>query len=144
MTEREIKFANGIYQNASMGMESITYLYDRIKDDAMRAEMQTQHCQYNNIAVKATELLNRGHEFPKDKGPMSEIGLWAGVQMNLMKDSSSSHIAEMIMQGSTMGIINIIRLQKEYPDASEELKILSNQLIQIEENNFQRMKAYLQ
>ena len=144
MTERDMEFANRLYQNASMGMESITFLYDRIKDDDMRSDMQTQHCQYNTIANKATELLNRGHEFPKDKGIMSEIGLWTGVQMNLMKDSSSSHIAEMIMQGSTMGIINVVRLQKEYPEAAQEVKALSDELIKIEENNFQRMKAYLQ
>ena len=47
------------------------------------------------------------------------------------------------MQGSTIGIIDIIRALNEYNAAAEEVKELGKKLLKTEENNFEEMKAYL-
>ena len=67
----------------------------------------------------------------------------ASLKLNVTIDSTSSHMAEMVMQGSTIGIIDIIRALNEYNAAAEEVKELGKKLLKTEENNFEEMKAYL-
>ena len=46
------------------------------------------------------------------------------VNIQTLTDKSSSHIAEMLMVGSNMGIINAIKNLKKYSDAEQSIKAL--------------------
>ena len=80
---------------------------------------------------------------PKRLSGMVRGSVHASLKLNVTIDSTSSHMAEMVMQGSTIGIIDIIRALNEYNAAAEEVKELGKKLLKTEENNFEEMKAYL-
>lgn len=82
-------------------------------------------------------------EVPKEQSPMAQFGMWSGVQFNTMLDRSADKIAEMMMQGSTMGIIDMVRTLKEYPNVPPTAKRIGEDLIKLEENSMQKMKQYL-
>ena len=60
---------------------------------------------YNDIKEEAAALLAQRREFPREPAGSDKIGLWMGVQMNTLMDKSPPHLAEMLIQGGTMGII---------------------------------------
>ena len=64
--------------------------------------------------------------------------------MNTLADKSSDHIAEMMIQGSIMGVIDMSRSLKRYSQAESSVKKLGEKLIETEENNIQQMKGFLQ
>jgi len=140
---RDVEFLNKIYQNAQMGGDSIKMVSEKVEEAGLLNDLRTQHEQYSSIASKATAELAKYQALPKDKNPMSQVGLWSGVQMNTMVDKTPDHIAEMMIQGSMMGVIDMSRNLKRYSDTSQPVKDLGTNLIQIEENNIQRMKQYL-
>ena len=140
---RDVEFLNRIYQNAKMGGNAIKLVSEKVDEAGLLGDLRTQHEQYSSIASKATDELTKHQSLPKDKNPMSQVGLWSGVQMNTMVDKSPDHIAEMMIQGSMMGVIDMSRNLKRYSDVSQPVKDLGTSLIQIEENNIQRMKQYL-
>ena len=74
----------------------------------------------------------------------SHACLWGSVQMNTLADKSADHIAEMMIQGSIMGVIDMSRSLKRYSQADSSVKKLGEKLIETEENNIQQMKGYLQ
>lgn len=43
------------------------------------------------------------------------------INLNTLVNKTSSHISEMLIQGSTMGIIDITKRIKEYPNANKEI-----------------------
>lgn len=143
-TAASMEYANTIYQNANMGMQSISYLQNRVRDNALKKSLQKQFNQYNKIASKAIDLLTQSGDFPDQKSTLQELSAWAGVQLNLLKDPSPGHIAQMVIQGTTMGVTELLRLRKEYPDVPEILKDLSKCLLEEQEQNIEEMKAYLQ
>jgi uncharacterized protein (DUF305 family) len=68
-----------------------------------------------------------------------------GVAMNTMMDSTASHLAEMIIEGATMGVTNMTRLLRENENnpCSEEILDLAKDIIRYEENTIENMKKYL-
>lgn len=59
-------------------------------------------------------------------------------------DPSTSKLAEMMIQGSTMGTVEMTRRLHQLSDQSDpELVSLGRQLLQTEEQNIQQMKRFL-
>lgn len=143
-TSDNIEFLNKIYQNAKMGSNSITYVSEKTKDKKLLGQLQTQLGEYNEIVSEASRLLIENNSYPKDKGALAQAGLWSSVQMNTMLDKTSGHIAEMMMQGSSMGIIDMSKALKTYNGAEKSTFDLGEKLIETEENNFRQMKKFLQ
>ena len=143
MNDRNTEFLTKIYQNARMGCESITYVSEKSNDEQLKQSLLKQHEQYNGVAVDATKLLNENGEPAKEKNPVSRAMLWSGVQMNTLADKTSDHIAEMMIQGSMMGVIDMSRNLKRYNDTDGRIISLGEKLIEVEEKNIQRMKGFL-
>ncbi|WP_242878733.1 hypothetical protein [Clostridium beijerinckii] len=66
------------------------------------------------------------------------------INLNTLVNKTSSHISEMMIQASTMGIIDITKRIKEYPNADKEILDLANKLLKLEQNNVEECKKYLQ
>lgn len=142
-TNRTAEFLNKVYQNAQMASDSITTVAQKVQDNNLLSDLQTQHQQYDAISSKATTELANVNELPTEKGVISQVATWGGIQMNTLMDKSPDHIAEMMIQGSTMGIIDMTRTIKQYNDIPQNIKAIGYELVTIEENNVQRMKNYL-
>lgn len=138
------EFLNKIYQNAQMGSNSITYVCEKTEDTNLLTQLRIQLQEYNEIASEAANALLENDNIPKEKGPMAQVGLWSSVQMNTLVDKTSSHIAEMMMQGNSMGVIDMAKALRKYKNADKETVALGEKLIKTEEENFQRMKPFLQ
>ena len=141
--KRTAEFLNKVYQNAQMASDSITTVSQKVKDKNLLSDLQTQHQQYTAISSKATTELANANELPADSNIMQQAMTWGGIQLNTAFDKTPDHIAEMMIQGSTMGIIDMSRTLKQYNDIPQNIKALGYELITVEENNVQRMKSYL-
>ena len=66
-----------------------------------------------------------------------------GIQMSTISDKSNSHIAEMLIKGTNMGIIEGVKLKNQNPDANERVQKILNDFIQFQENTIEKLKKYL-
>jgi len=58
-------------------------------------------------------------------------------------DKSTSHIAEMLIIGSTMGVIDAIKNIRKYQSAEPNIISLMERLLRFEENNIEQLKTFL-
>ena len=58
-------------------------------------------------------------------------------------DDSRGKIAEMMIQGTTMGIVKTIRHLNDYQGDDGDARRLGERLLDTQEQNVERMKAYL-
>ena len=65
------------------------------------------------------------------------------INLQTLTDKTPSHIAEMLIIGSNMGVINAIRNIRKYNDAEPQIVGLMEKLREFEENNIRQLKAYL-
>ena len=70
--------------------------------------------------------------------------MWGSIKMNTMKDNSRAHIAEMMVQGTVMGITALRATAGELPEnGNDEIVALLDEMIKAEETFEKRWKQYL-
>ena len=63
--------------------------------------------------------------------------------MNTINDKTTSHLADMLIQGTTMGMIEGIKLQKNYPNIENDIKNTVNHFVHFQEDSIEQLKNFL-
>ena len=135
---------NNLYQNAHVALQSISDLIPETDDAMMRAELKEQYEGYEKIIGEISGFMKDNDITPKDIGPMKKMMLKASVKMNAAKNDNRSHIAEMMIKGTILGITDIYReLGEKEGETTPEVEALANKLAGLEESYEKRLKAYL-
>ncbi|MBQ9080312.1 MAG: hypothetical protein IJY27_04485 [Clostridia bacterium] len=139
------ELAGLIYKDMKMGADSIINLLPKVDDEAMRSRMTEQLDGYEKFAKQAKEVLDAEGVEPREEGMMSKMGAKMGMSMKTMVDSTSSHIAELMMEGSVMGICELTRTLRtfENTNCSEDMLRLCRAIIKFENDNLESAKQYL-
>lgn len=138
-------FLDSLYKNVKMGAESIIDLLPKVKSEQLRTEMTSELEQYEAFAGEICAMLEAEGEKPEGESFISKVGVKMGVMMNTLVDDTESHIAEMMIKGSTMGITDTTKLvrENENTSCSEEALLLARKIIKRQEENIDRLKDFL-
>ncbi len=140
---RDIEFLNYIAQNAKMGIDTLSVIIKDIDGSDLKEALLEEFQEYIKVYDKCIEILHDMNKDFEDFNSFQKVSTYMATKMNIAKDSSNSHIAEMIIQGSTMGVTDITRKINEYEEADEKIQLIAKKLLKIEENNIEEMKNYL-
>ena len=134
-----------IYRNAQLALTSIADILPEVgEDEQIKTELHAQHEEYEKISAKASILArDMGLEL-KEPNPMKKAMMWGSIKMNTFKDNSRAHIAEMMVQGTVMGITALRATEGELTEKGDEKIIaLLREMIELEETYEKRWKQYL-
>lgn len=134
---------NEINKGIKMGMDSISTIAEKVTDDQLKDDLQSEYNQYNEILNDVNAELGKYEEFPKELNPAQKMMGWFDIQMSTLTDDSDSKIAEMLIKGTNMGIIEGVKLLNNNPETTPEIKNILTNFIQFQENNVERLKKYL-
>ena len=139
-----------IYKNVKMGESGLLDLMPKVENGDLRADMLRHLEGYRRFADEARALLSAEHKEAKEAGVVARLSAKMGSAMNTMMDSTASHIAEMIIEGSTMGITDQTRILHELDRTDPEgdpnygaVRDLAAEIVGFEEAQIEKMKAYL-
>ena len=136
------EFLNLISKNAEMGKVGIDSVMEYTRDEKMREALRVQAKEYDKIYAEATDMLKARNAEIKHVSPMAKIGSEMTSAMKTMTDHSAAKIAEMMIQGSTMGITKIMKNRGEYDGNDKDILSLSEKLLSTEEQNIKTMKTF--
>lgn len=133
-----------IYRNTQLALQSISNILPQVDDAETRDQLTAQHEEYERISAKATVLAkDRGIEL-KEPNPLKKAMMWGSIKMNTLTDNSRSHIAEMMVQGTVMGITALRSTASELAiDGDDDIIALLNEFLEMEENFEKKWKEYL-
>ena len=77
------------------------------------------------------------------KKMMEQTMLWGSIQMNTLLDSSEQHIAEMMINGTTMGIIDMTKKLNELEQPKAKEKEIAEEFIENSQAYIDMWKNYL-
>lgn len=137
------KLLQSIIESARTGADACDQLMDRTDDAGMRSELMNQKRQYEDFARDAEQSLFATGEHPHAKGPLSRAGMWMGIRLNTITDTTSSHIADILIQGATMGVIGMTRDRSDLPDADPRAHDIASGLITAQQEAIERLKNFL-
>lgn len=134
---------NEIGKATRMGLSSITFVSDKLEDETMKEDLSTQYAEYGKILDKVNTQFEKYGEIPDEEPMMDKMMSWTGVQMNTLTDKSNSHIAELMIQGNLMGMIEAQKLLNHSPEMEQDVKDILNEFITLQNNHIEKMKQYL-
>ena len=144
MNENEINVMDELNKGCTMGMDAICYIMDKVEDKNFKDLLKTQYEQYENLSEKIKEVFP---EYNNDRGPketnvMNKAMTWYGINMKTMNDHTNSKIAELLLQGTNMGIIEGRKLLNHKAE-KEEVHGLVSEYVEMQERAVERLKEFL-
>ena len=137
------KALNDIYKNAHIALQSISDLLPSVEDDGIKNELQEQYEGYEKIIGNlSTFMAERGVE-PKDVNPFKKAMLWSSIKMKTLINNSKNQVAEMMINGTVMGINELTAMKNEGKNLDDEVLSLLEDLLSLEEEYEQRLKKFL-
>lgn len=138
-----MEFLNYIYQNAEMGKNTISQLIGMVEDTYFKQRLESQLKEYNEIFDLSNNKIELFQKESKGIGVFSKLSTYLMINFNTITNKTPSHIAEMIIQGSTMGIVDITKKLNEYSAADKDIVALGDRLLKLEQQNVDEMKKFL-
>lgn len=134
-----------VYKNVKMASDSILNVMPKVKNEKLKHEMTVQLSAFDAFASRTAKLLAKEGVKPEEGSTVTKLTSKWGTMVNTMIDSTASHIAEMMIEGATMGANDMIKQLREAENgtASEDSLQLARDVCTFEEKIVKDMKVYL-
>ncbi len=139
----DLEILNEIHKGLVMGMESLSVITSKVGDQNFKDDLNYQYERYENILNRVNKKYQDIGNQADDTSPMQKAMGWTQIQFNTIADKSNSHIAEMLIQGNTMGIIKGVKELNQNPKADKETKQILSDFVELQQNNIEKLKTYL-
>lgn len=142
--QNEVNVLDELNKGACMGMDAIHFILDKVEDDSLKEELINQYKEYEKIHSDICKLYpeyNRDDE-PTETTMMNKAMTWYGIEMKTMMDKSNSKIAELLLQGTNMGIIEGRKLLN-HKNTDKEVEKLVQEYVEMQEKAVEKLKTFL-
>lgn len=143
MRSDDAKVLREVQRNTKMAMKAIDTISDRVFDDDLSMHMARESMKYADIYNKATDRLLGGKAASYRENGFQDIMLKGGVRANTMLNTSTSHIAELLIQGSNRGLTSMWKAINHNENAGNVSMEIAKELMDFEEKNIEKLKQYL-
>lgn len=144
MENQNLNILDEVNKGATMGMDAISFVSEKVKDDTFKEVLDIEYNKYENISKRVNDIYeNYSNKEPHETNAMNKAMTWYGIQMKTMNDDSNSKLSELLMQGTNMGIIEGRRLLNQNPYAADEVKTILNDFVVMQEDSVETLKKYL-
>ena len=145
MEDINVKVLDEVNKGATMGMDAIHYVSDKVGDERFKKVLDVEYGKYQDISNRVNGIYSQYNteKEPHETNAMNKMMTWYGVNMKTMNDQSNSKISELLMQGTNMGIIEGRRLLNNNPSVDTEVKQILNDFVVMQEDSVETLKKYL-
>ena len=141
---QNLNILDEVNKGATMGINAITYVFPKAKDADFKKVLNVERNKYEKISERVNDLYsNYSQKEPHETNTMEKMMTWYGIQMNTLKDDSTSKLSELLMQGTNMGIIEGRRLLNQNQNIEPNVKNILNDFVVMQEDSVETLKKYL-
>lgn len=141
-----IELLNYIYKSSEIGVVSLTNVLKELEDkeNKIKKDLSDELSIYEDYKKKSKMLLKKKKANINKNSMMLKMMNKMGVKKEVTSDNSDASIAHMIIEGLTMGIVDMETKINNYKEVVDEdiLEIASNYL-EFQQNELEKMKKYL-
>lgn len=135
-----------IYQTSNMGMQSTKDLINSLKgkDNKIKKLVEEIEKNYEKYVKETEKLLNKQDLKAKPIGMMAKAMSKMSINKEMISDNSDANIADMLIQGLTMGNLELSKHIDNYEKTADKKIInLAKNLKKFGEEYIEKLKNYL-
>ena len=126
-----------------MGLDAINFILDKVNDKKFRKLLEDQYNTYKSINEEIEKIYPKYNEGnPHETTIMNKMMTSSGINMKTMNDKSNSKIAELLIQGTNMGIIEGRKILNN-KKLNQEVSEIVDRYVGVQEKYLEILKKYL-
>lgn len=141
-----IELLTHIYKDSEMGVFSTSTLLNKIKnkENKIKFILENELKQYEKYLKLSNKLLKKYDCEPKSSSTMTKISSSIGITMETLKDNSDSALAQMLVEGITMGIVSMSTKISQYNKVADKKVIkIAKDFKSFQEEEVNKLKAFM-
>lgn len=135
-----------IYKTSEMGVYTTKTLlgYIKNKENKIKHVLESELKEYEKFMKVSKKTLERQSITPKGNGLMSKVGSDMGIMMETIKDNSDPALASMLIEGITMGVVEMESKIKDYENVCDKKIIeFASDFLKFQENEVEKLKTFM-
>ena len=120
-----LNLLEAVVQNTEMGKNTLEQIVPMTDDVQFKAELLRQRNVYHQLNQEAHTAIEACGGTAQGQSAMAKLNTKMGISMKTLTDKSTRNLAEMLTQGSGMGVVDCVKAQKDYPNAAPGAKRLA-------------------
>lgn len=126
-----------------MAKRSTETVIEQVDNKKFADILKEQVIKYDDFVRRADDLAQQTGTLLNESGALTQFFAKTNIKMKLMADNSTSKVAEMLILGSTMGMIDLGKALRHTPDVNPATLQLARELLAYEEDKIEAMKYHL-
>ena len=145
MNER-IEIYKHIYQDSEMSISSMEALKKELKDkdNKIKDILEDTIKEFTDYKKYSEKVLKKCNCELEEESMMAKMMANMGIKKEVLIDNSDSHMADLLIQGISMGSINREKKRDDYKDiiSGKDLKY-AKKFLKFEQEKIEELKKYL-
>ena len=141
--ENNIDILDELNKGCCMGSDAVKFILEKIEDKKFKKVCEDLLEEYEDLEERINKVYDKySDDDPHETNAMNKVMTWSGIQMRTMNDGSDSKLAEMLLQGLNMGIIEGRRLINQ-KDEDSKVKEVMQEYVDMQEEYVEEIKEFL-
>lgn len=144
--DENLELLTHVYETAEMGSYTITTLINKLKnkENKIKFTLEKEIKTYEEYLSKAEKLLKKYDTEPKKTSFMAKMGSNIGIMKETMLDNSDPAIAQMLIEGITMGVTTMSAKVSSYNKIVDKKVIrLAKDFLKFQEEEIEKLKTFM-
>ena len=141
--KNEIEVLKEIQKNTETAMKAIDTISTKVYDDGIALQLSRQALKYSDIHNRAVDRLLQEKAMPSPNNNVQDMILVSGIHMNSLLDTSTSHMAELMIQNIHHGLADMWKTMNHHQDAGNTSQEIARELMDFDEKSIEILKKYL-
>lgn len=143
MKKENLSVMDAIYRNADMGRSSIKNILKKVRNEHLKNELKDQLEYYEESLQSIEKDFAMKNDEPDKLNPLVKAWARVDLEMQTALECDSSKIAELMTQGTNMGIIEIEKACNANENMPHDIATHAKSVIIHEKKYVERLKEYL-
>ena len=144
--DENLELLEYIYKNAELGDFSLKTLIVLLngKEIKIKKTVEEEIKGYEKYLKESKKLIEKHKYELKETGMMAKMGATMGIKKETKCDNSDAAIAHMIIEGLTMGVVDISTKINNYKGSADKKIIkLAEDFLKFQEDEIEKLKSFL-
>ena len=141
--DNNIDILDELHKGACMGIDALNFIFSKVKEEKFKKLLENQKSEYENLAERINKLYrDYTTKDIHETGTMTKIMTWYGIQKDTMMDTSVSNLADLLIRGTNMGIIEGKKIIN-HKTMDKKVHKICTEYIMMQEKYLDRLKDFL-
>lgn len=143
MNETDTLLLTSVYQNCKTATQAIHNILPKVENSLLIQELKRQYNNYLDIIAECLNYAKQQNTKLNDNNIIEKVKMWCSVNFSTLFNKDTRHLAEMLLVGTVMGTVQCYKDLHDHKDANKKLLELTNNLLNMQEENFNNLKIFL-